>query len=102
MRERGDAVEQTGDARVLWEVPERAVAVHDTCGRGRRAAEHAQQARLARTVATDETDLVASADGERGAFDDEAPAHLHRELTTLQHERQGYEAAPRFSVPFVE
>ena len=94
--ERGHAVEETGDARVLGEVSERALSMDDTTGRGSRTSEDAEQARLARTVATDEADLVTGAHGERGAFDDKAPADFHRELAGLQHEGPGYGAIPRF------
>ena len=98
--ERGDAVEEAGDAGVLREVAERALTMHDADRGGSRTPEHAQQARLARTVAADEADLVAGADRQRGAFDDETAADLNRQLAGLQHEVQGYEDAPRFSVPF--
>ena len=98
--QRGDAVEEAGDAGVLREVAERALTMHDADRGGGRAAEHAQQAGLARTVAADEADLVAGADRQRGAFDDETAADLNRQLAGLQHEVQGYEDAPRFSVPF--
>ena len=101
VRERGDAVEQPGDAGILREVAKRTVAVHDACRRRGGAPEHAQQAGLARAVAADETDLVTGADRQRGAFDDETAADFHRQLAGLQHEVQGYEDEPRFSVPFV-
>ncbi len=79
----GHAVEQAGDPRILREVAERALAVDDTCRGGSGATEHAEQARLAGTVAADEADLVAGADRERSAFDDEASTDLHRDLTGL-------------------
>ena len=81
--QRGHAVEQTGDPRILREVAERALAVDDAGRGGSGAAEHAEQARLAGAVAADEADLVAGAHRERSAFDDEASTDLHRELTGL-------------------
>ena len=98
--QRGDAVEEPGDAGVLREVAERALTMHDADRGGSRTPEHAEQAGLARTVAADEADLVAGADRQRGAFDDETAADLNRQLAGLQHEVQGYEDVPRFSVPF--
>ncbi len=100
VRQRSDAIEDAGDARVLREVAQAALAMDDARRRRRRASEHAQQAGLARTVAADETDLVAGADGERGAFEHEAPTDLHRELAGLQHEDPGYGCEARSPVPF--
>ncbi len=102
MGERRHAVEETGDARVLGEVSQRALTMDDTTGSRSRTSEHAKQAGLAGTVATDEPDLVASAHGERGAFDDKAPADFHRELAGLQHKGQGYGESHAFSVPFAQ
>ena len=53
----------------------------------RGAAEHRQQAGLAGAVAADEADLVAGADREAGALDEQAPADLDGEPTYLQHGR---------------
>ncbi len=100
VRQRGDAVEEPGDARVLWEVAQAALPVDDASRRGCGTAEHAEQAGLAGTVAAHEADLVAGAHGERGAFEHEAPTDLHGELAGLQHEDPGYGRAARSPVPF--
>ena len=80
----GDAVE----LRVLRQVAERrrcgARRPRSGCGR---AAEHPQQAGLARAVAADEADLVAGAHGEADVLHEETARHLHRELAHLQHGR---------------
>ena len=76
-----DAVEP----RVLRQVAEAAAAVHDAGVRVGGAAEHLQQAGLAGAVAADQPDLVAGADREAGAVEDDVAADLHRELSHLQH-----------------
>jgi len=79
------SVEHAGDAGVLREVAEAALA-HDLAARGRvRAAEHPKQAGLAGTVAPDQTDLVLGHDGERRVLEQEAATHLDRESRHLQH-----------------
>ena len=100
MGQRCDAVEQPRDARVLREVAECALTMHDADRGGSGTPEDAQQAGLARAIAAHEADLVAGAHRQRGAFDDETAADLNRQLAGLEHEVQGYEDEPRFSVPF--
>ena len=82
---RGGGVVDAVEPRVLREVPEAAAAVHDAGVRVRGAAEHLQQARLAGAVAADQPDLVAGADREAGAVEDDVAADLDRELPDLQH-----------------
>ena len=79
------AVEHAGDARILRQVPEPALAQHLAAGRLQRAAEHPEQRRLAGTVAAHETDLVARHHGERGVLDDLTTTDLDRERLDLQH-----------------
>ena len=47
--------------------------------------EHLQQAGLAGAVATDQTDLVAGADGEADPVHDDGATYLDCELADLQH-----------------
>ncbi len=70
---------------VLREVAEAAAAVHDAGVRVGGPAEHLQEAGLAGAVAADQPDLVAGADREAGAVEDDVAADLHRELADLQH-----------------
>ena len=81
----GATVEDAGDARVLRQVAERALADDPPGRRLGLAAEHAEQARLAGAVAPDEADLVAGHDGEVGRLDDEPAADLDRERLRLEH-----------------
>ena len=85
MGDGGAAVEHAGDARILRQVAEAALAQHLPGGRFDLAAEHPEQAGLAGAVAADEADLVAGHDGEAGRLDDEPTADLHREPLRLQH-----------------
>ena len=81
----GAPVEHAGDARVLRQVAEGALADDPPGGRLGLAAEHAEQARLAGAVAADEADLVAGHHGEVGRLDDEPAADLDRESLRLEH-----------------
>ena len=81
----GAPVEHAGDARILRQVAEGALADDPPGGRLGLAAEHAEQARLAGAVAADEADLVAGHHGEVGRLDDEPAADLHRESLRLEH-----------------
>ena len=83
----GAPVEHAGDARVLRQVAEAALADDPPERRLDLAAEDPEQARLAGAVAADEADLVAGDDGEAGVVDDEPPADLHRDIAHLQHGR---------------
>src|SRR3954471_23720625 len=62
MGDRRPAVEHAGDARILRQVAEAALAHDLSTGRLERTTQHAEQRRLAGTVAADQTDLVARHD----------------------------------------
>ena len=82
---RGGGVVDAVEPRVLGQVAEAAGAVHDA-GVGRLgAAQHLEQAGLAGAVAADQADLVAGADREAGALEDDGATHLDGELADLQH-----------------
>ena len=85
MGDGGATVEHAGDARVLRQVPEGALADDPTGGRLGLATEDAEQAGLAGAVAADEADLVAGHHGEVGRLDDEPAADLDRETLRLEH-----------------
>ena len=67
MRDGGSPVEHPGDARVLRQVAEPALAQDLAAGVFQRSAEHPEQRGLAGAVAADQADLVARHHGERGA-----------------------------------
>ena len=90
------AVEHAGDARVLRQVAEAALADDAPGRRLGLAAEDAEQAGLAGAVAADEADLVAGHDGEVGRLDDEPAADLHRESLRLEHRSRLSGADARF------
>ena len=89
------AVEHAGDARVLRQVAEAALAHDPAGGRLGLAAEHLEQAGLAGAVAADEADLVPGHDGEVGRLDDEPAADLHREPLGLEHRSRVSGRGPR-------
>ena len=78
MGDRRAAVEHAGDARVLRQVAEAALAHDLAAGRLERAAEHPEQAGLAGTVAPDEADLVA------GITVNEASSMMRRPPTSTE------------------
>jgi hypothetical protein len=71
-------------ARVLTQVPDGAATEHRPGNRCRFTREHAQQARLAGPVPTDDPDLVAEPEGKRQPLDDRPAGHLDAEPTYLQ------------------
>ena len=71
------------DSWVLRKVPEAATAYDRAERRLDIATEHLEEAGLPGTVAADQADLVPGHDGEAGALDDIAAAHLHRHITNL-------------------
>jgi hypothetical protein len=83
--DRGAAVEDAGDARVLRQVTEPALAHDAAADRLGGAAEHPEQAGLAGPVAADDADLVARHQREGRVLHHEAATHLHRQPTDLQH-----------------
>src|SRR4029453_8854769 len=94
MRDRGAAVEQTGEARILRQISE-AAATHDAAPeRLGLATEYPEEARLAGTVAADESHLVGRNDGERRVVEDESSADIHRHTLDLQHPTRLAAAAP--------
>jgi hypothetical protein len=95
---RGAPVEDAGDPRVLRQVAEGARTQHAARHRGRSAAQHPQQARLAGAVAADQAHLVAGADGEGGARHDQAPPDLHSEPVDGKHGRPGCQVSRRFTL----
>ena len=63
------------------------------------AAQHLEQAGLAGAVAADQADLVAGADREAGALEDDGAAHLDGELADLQHPDHAHRRTARRSEP---
>ena len=83
MVDTGAAVEDAGDARVLRQVAESALAQDLARDRLVGAAEHLEQAGLTGPVAADETDLVLGHDGEGRVFQETATADLQRKSRHL-------------------
>ena len=101
MRDGGAPIEHAGDARILRQVAEPALAQDLAAGRFQRPAEHPEQRGLAGAVAADQADLVARHHGERGAVDDLATTNFHRERLDLQHGRPSWRGNGESTTPFV-
>ena len=83
--ERRQVVGHAVEAGVLRQVAEAAGVVHDPVGRRAGAAQHLEQRGLAGAVAPDQPDLVAGADRERHAVEQDRPTCLDAEVPGLEH-----------------
>jgi hypothetical protein len=76
--------------RVLRQVSELAGAVHLSRRRQHVAGEHLRERRLARSVASDEADLVARGDAERHVRHEHAGAHADLEVVHGEHRKRPF------------